>query len=108
MGPLWLSSLGSESLQPHAGCVASRGLSLYASSRILPGDSMTRTLIATLLLVGAASASSQSLIERGEYLARAGDCVSCHTASGGAPFAGGLRIDTPFGYMLTPNITPDA
>ena len=45
--------------------------------------------------------------ERGEYLARAGDCVSCHTASGGAPYAGGLRIDTPFGYMLAPNITPD-
>ena len=44
---------------------------------------------------------------RGEYLARAGDCVSCHTAPGGAPFAGGLRIDTPFGPMLSPNITPD-
>jgi mono/diheme cytochrome c family protein len=34
--------------------------------------------------------------------------VSCHTANGGAPFAGGLRLDTPFGYMLSPNITPDA
>ncbi len=47
------------------------------------------------------------MVERGEYLARAGDCVSCHTAAGGAPFAGGLRLDTPFGYMLSPNITPD-
>ena len=65
-------------------------------------------IVYSLLLLGAASASSQSLIERGEYLARAGDCVSCHTANGGAPFAGGLRLDTPFGYMLTPNITPDA
>ena len=46
-------------------------------------------------------------VERGEYLARAGDCISCHTATGGAPFAGGLRLDTPFGYMLSPNITPD-
>ena len=51
--------------------------------------------------------SQPSLVERGEYLARAGDCVSCHTATGGAPFAGGLRLDTPFGYMLSPNITPD-
>ena len=46
-------------------------------------------------------------VARGEYLARAGDCISCHTASGGAPFAGGYRLDTPFGYMLAPNITPD-
>ncbi len=47
-------------------------------------------------------------IQRGQYLARAGDCISCHTASGGQPLAGGGRLDTPFGYMLAPNITPDA
>jgi len=46
-------------------------------------------------------------VQRGEYLAQAGDCVSCHTAKGGAPFSGGDRLDTPFGYMLAPNITPD-
>jgi mono/diheme cytochrome c family protein len=46
-------------------------------------------------------------VQRGEYLARAGDCVSCHTASNGAPFAGGYRIDTPFGPLYAPNITPD-
>ena len=44
---------------------------------------------------------------KGEYLARAGDCIACHTARGGAPFAGGLEIATPFGRMVTPNITPD-
>ncbi|MFO1399383.1 MAG: cytochrome c [Burkholderiales bacterium] len=50
-----------------------------------------------------------TLVERGEYLARAGDCVACHTdPAGGAPLAGGVRIETPFGYMLSPNITPDA
>jgi len=67
-------------------------------------------LAAAALWLGSSASGSleaQSLVERGEYLARAGDCVSCHTASGGPPFAGGLRIDTPFGYMLTPNITPD-
>ena len=46
-------------------------------------------------------------VKRGEYLARAGDCISCHTEKGGLPFAGGRRMNTPFGYMLSPNITPD-
>jgi mono/diheme cytochrome c family protein len=46
-------------------------------------------------------------IKKGEYLARAGDCISCHTAKNGAEYAGGLRLDTPFGYLLSPNITPD-
>jgi cytochrome c553 len=44
----------------------------------------------------------------GEYLARAGDCIACHTARGGEPFAGGLAMPTPFGTLYTPNITPDA
>ncbi len=48
-----------------------------------------------------------NVIERGKYLALAGDCISCHTAKNGVPFAGGLRLDTPFGYLLSPNITPD-
>ena len=43
----------------------------------------------------------------GEYLARAGDCIACHTARGGEPFAGGLEMPTPFGTLYTPNITPD-
>ena len=46
-------------------------------------------------------------VQRGEYLARAGDCTSCHTAQGGAPYAGGYRLNTPFGYVLSSNITPD-
>jgi mono/diheme cytochrome c family protein len=54
-----------------------------------------------------AAEPQQTPVQRGEYLARAADCVSCHTAQGGAPYAGGLRLDTPFGYMLSPNITPD-
>jgi mono/diheme cytochrome c family protein len=47
-------------------------------------------------------------IARGEYLARAGDCVACHTARGGAPYAGGRAITTPFGTIYSTNITPDA
>jgi mono/diheme cytochrome c family protein len=64
-------------------------------------------LLASVVAAGRAAATQQSLAERGEYLARAGDCVSCHTANDGALFAGGVRVDTPFGYMLSSNITPD-
>lgn len=46
-------------------------------------------------------------INRGEYLARAGDCVACHVAPGGKPFAGGRAMPTPFGDLYVPNITPD-
>ncbi len=46
-------------------------------------------------------------VSRGEYLAHVGDCVACHTQRGGAPFAGGFAIPTPFGTLYSPNITPD-
>ncbi|GAD90233.1 hypothetical protein VHA01S_037_00210 [Vibrio halioticoli NBRC 102217] len=47
-------------------------------------------------------------IKRGEYLAHAGDCVACHSAEGGEPFAGGLPFVTPFGTVYSTNITPHA
>ena len=46
-------------------------------------------------------------IEHGAYLARAGNCSACHTARGGAPFAGGSGINTPFGTVYSTNLTPD-
>jgi mono/diheme cytochrome c family protein len=52
-------------------------------------------------------ATQQQLVHRGEYLARVGDCVACHTASGGKPFAGGLPIAAPIGTIYSTNITPD-
>ena len=51
--------------------------------------------------------ASASVIERGAYLARAGNCIGCHTTTGGAAFAGGRGVDTPFGVVVAPNITPD-
>ena len=48
-----------------------------------------------------------SLIARGEYLARAADCAACHTAEGGAPYAGGRAFVLPFGTLYSTNITPD-
>jgi mono/diheme cytochrome c family protein len=57
-----------------------------------------------------AAGSSQpqaELIARGEYLARAGDCIACHTAPEGELFVGGRAMPTPFGTLYTSNITPD-
>ena len=52
------------------------------------------------------SATTQT-ITRGEYLARAGDCVACHSVPNGRQFAGGREMPTPFGSLFAPNITPD-
>jgi mono/diheme cytochrome c family protein len=56
---------------------------------------------------GAADEDRAALVARGEYLARAGNCMACHTAPGGAPWAGGRAMDTPFGTIYTSNLTPD-
>ena len=52
-------------------------------------------------------ADAAQQVRHGEYLARAGDCIGCHTARGGAAYAGGRGIRTPFGDLYAPNITPD-
>jgi mono/diheme cytochrome c family protein len=56
--------------------------------------------------VQVANAPSQ-LVARGKYLAEAADCAACHTAPGGAPFAGGLAMQSGFGTIYATNITPD-
>lgn len=50
---------------------------------------------------------SGETVARGAYLVRAGNCMACHTERGGAPFAGGRAIETPFGTAYASNITPD-
>jgi mono/diheme cytochrome c family protein len=55
----------------------------------------------------AASEATPSLVARGEYLARLGDCAACHTVPGRPPFTGGLRMNTPIGAIYSTNITPD-
>jgi mono/diheme cytochrome c family protein len=52
--------------------------------------------------------ASAEVISRGAYLARAGNCMGCHTTTGGAEFAGGRGVETPFGVVVAPNITPHA
>jgi mono/diheme cytochrome c family protein len=54
-----------------------------------------------------ATLAKASLVKRGEYLAKAADCMVCHTAPGGAQYAGGLAFRLPFGTLYSTNITPD-
>jgi mono/diheme cytochrome c family protein len=85
------------------------------------------TIAAVLIIVGIAAAAfatrnllsgrrggpvqvmnaSPDLVARGKYLAEAADCAACHTAPGGAPFAGGLPMQTGFGTIYATNITPE-
>jgi mono/diheme cytochrome c family protein len=73
-----------------------------------------RAVLTSLILCSAfalaparAAEPSEETIEHGKALVVAGDCTSCHTADPSKPFAGGKRIDTPFGAIYSPNLTPD-
>lgn len=55
----------------------------------------------------AAAGFDPALVEKGADLAAIGNCSTCHTAPGGKPFAGGLPLPTPFGTIVSTNITPD-
>ena len=54
-----------------------------------------------------AALAQASVVERGAYLARAADCMVCHTTEGGKEYAGGLGFKLPFGTLYSTNITPD-
>jgi mono/diheme cytochrome c family protein len=64
-------------------------------------------LCTAFTLSGALAQPSAETIARGKALVIAADCASCHTADPQKPFAGGKRIDTPFGAIYSPNLTPD-
>ena len=67
------------------------------------------TLLALAFAPAGAQAGEPTLIQRGEYLTRAADCVACHVAPGGKPWAGGREFVLPMGLgvLYSPNITPD-
>jgi mono/diheme cytochrome c family protein len=80
----------------------------------MKGRSMTQLtrylgalLGAALVSTAAVAAPDAALIQRGEYVARAGDCIACHSAPGKPVFAGGLPIDSGHGIIYSTNITPD-
>lgn len=73
---------------------------------------MKSMMLTALALAGSvagafAQEADKALVAQGEYIARAGDCVACHTAPGGKPFAGGLAIESGLGTIFSTNITPD-
>jgi mono/diheme cytochrome c family protein len=71
------------------------------------------TFVAIRLLGGKTGGAVQvvnapaELVARGKYLAQAADCAACHSAPGGAPYAGGLAMQSGFGTIYATNITPD-
>ncbi|RYF30137.1 MAG: cytochrome c, partial [Comamonadaceae bacterium] len=93
-------------------CVAGAGIAAAAlASQWAFGqkaEPVAAPAVATVSAPAAApAAATDPLVERGRYLARAGDCVSCHTGPSNVPFAGGLPMKTPFGTIVSTNITPD-
>src|SRR5712672_1381746 len=76
-------------------------------------DCAMRAILATILLCTAfgfdqaQAEPSAETVARGKALTEAADCASCHTADPSRPFAGGKRIDTPFGAIYAPNLTSD-
>ena len=81
---------------------------IKACASVIAAVLMTFSVAAISRASDASSPSDPALVERGSYLARAGDCEACHTKPGGAPYAGGEAINSPFGALYAPNLTPDA
>lgn len=76
-------------------------------ARLLGGVAILSLAAMSSARAGDSDPQEFTQIERGRYLAITSDCVSCHTVTGGKPFAGGRPIETPFGDIVAPNITPD-
>ena len=51
------------------------------------------------------TAEQRTLVDRGRYIARLGDCVACHTGNKSQPMGGGLALETPFGKIYSTNIS---
>jgi mono/diheme cytochrome c family protein len=75
--------------------------------RLCLSPRLSRIALLLLALAGWPPNAKAQLGAVGEYLARAGDCIACHTIPGGKLFAGGRPMPTPFGTLYSPNVTPD-
>ena len=100
------------SSQPFPGGRRSKSLWTTASALAIGGIGLVAGLIGWRSVIAPVAfttpAYSASTVERGRVLAAIGDCAVCHTATGGAPNAGGRAMETPFGTVYTTNLTPDA
>jgi alcohol dehydrogenase (quinone), cytochrome c subunit len=85
-----------------------------ALTRRLRGVTIVSTVVICALILPCVTGTSRAAdpvgapLSDGEYLARAADCVSCHSIPGGKAFAGGLKMGTPLGAIYSTNITPDS
>jgi mono/diheme cytochrome c family protein len=85
-----------------------------ALTQRLKSAAIVSRVVFCALIVLSASATSRAadavspLLSDGEYMARAADCVACHSIPGGKAFAGGLKMGTPLGATYSTNITPDS
>jgi mono/diheme cytochrome c family protein len=80
---------------------------VVAAAVVIVGAAWGFASVTPTVSIDAAAVNSQGDAVHGAYLARAGDCVACHTAKGGKPFAGGLPFATPVGTIYSTNITSD-
>lgn len=83
------------------------GLRLVRELRMFVVKLAPRFVLGLSLWALLSSARAEPQVDRGEYLVRAANCVSCHTTPGGAVFAGGVPFATDFGTIYSTNITPD-
>ncbi len=88
------------------------GITASTITLAAPSDNFTQTVhkdgYPTYPTVNYGTGAKAEQLKRGEYLVKLGDCIACHTApNGGKTFAGGYPVETPFGTIYTPNITPD-
>src|SRR5262245_33945529 len=95
--------------EPRLECSANFGEPNKMSVRyVLASVLSAAALLASMARAAAADEPTDpNLIARGSYLARAADCMPCHTSAKDKPYAGGLRLNTPFGAIYSPNITSD-
>ena len=73
-----------------------------------PPTPLNASATTTQITTNASTKSTAALALQGAYVARAGNCMACHTAPGGDAFAGGRALATPFGTVFSSNLTPDA
>ena len=80
---------------------------VFATYAVLAYAQAPTPVSAQAVTQATAASADDALVQRGAYLAKVGDCVACHSAPRGKPFAGGLPMTTPMGAIYTTNITPD-
>lgn len=83
-------------------------MSKFASRCATMAALMLGAISCLLVVAPLAHGQDLSVIARGQYLARAGDCVACHSNPGDPPFGGARPMETPFGTLYSPNISSDA